>query len=73
MSRPSVPQLAPPPSGQRLTYVDREAPDIDLTPAEVRSETRVKMRRMLKEAQLAGALDEVEMLQMQIAELDRHR
>jgi hypothetical protein len=73
VSRPSVPQLAAPPSGKRLTYVDREAPDIDLTPAEVRSTMRVKMRKMLREAQIAGALDEVEMLQLQIAELDRHR
>jgi hypothetical protein len=56
---------------RRMSYVDRFAPDIHITPDEVRSVTRVKMRRMLKEAQVAGALDEVEMLQMQIAELDR--
>jgi hypothetical protein len=54
-----------------MSYVDRFAPDIHITPDEVRSVTRVKMRRMLKEAQVGGALDEVEMLQMQIAELDR--
>ena len=54
-------------------YVDREAPDIDMTPAEVRSAMRVKIRKMLREAQIAGALDEVEMLQLQISELDKHR
>jgi len=76
VSRPKVQPMAGPAdllgaAGRRMSYVDRHAPDIQISSDEVKSETRVKMRRMLKQAQQAGAIDEVEMLQMQIAELDR--